>query len=67
MKSLLAASALVLVCAALGAPAFAADRVAARPGVSYGGTRGAPAPVAGAGLLTLAAFGVLYLVRRRPN
>ncbi len=63
MKSLLAASAVVLVCAALGAPAFAADRIA-RPGV---GTRGAPAPIAGAGLLTLAAFGVLYFVRRRPN
>ena len=65
------AAAVVLCCTATVTPAFAdkpADRTD-KPGLGWGsgGSKGAPGPIAGAGLPFLALAGAYALVRRRRN
>jgi hypothetical protein len=75
MKQLLAVSLFVLSCAVVAGPALAdqpIDRNPDKPGLGWGGNKqggsaGAPGPIAGAGLASLAAAGVFYAIRRRRS
>ena len=66
------AAAVVLCCTATVTPAFAdkpSDGNHDKPGLGWGsgGSKGAPGPIAGAGLPFLALAGAYALVRRRRN